>query len=105
MALSTHRLYRDDPYLTTFEADVLECLELAGQPAVVLDATFLQRFVREYKLIVSKNLGDHWVLAANAVFEQEWEQEDGETEKESVLEFTLGAAYRFTPNWSPRAQW
>lgn len=54
----------------------------------------------EYKLLVSKNLGDHWVLAANAVFEQEWEQEDGATEKESVLEFTLGAAYRFTPNWS-----
>jgi hypothetical protein len=54
----------------------------------------------EYKLIVSKNLGDHWVLAGNVSFEQEWEEEDGETEKESVLEFTLGAAYRFTPNWS-----
>ncbi|MFL6580002.1 MAG: DUF6662 family protein [Burkholderiales bacterium] len=54
----------------------------------------------EYKLIVSKNIGDKWVLAANATFEQEWEDEDGTTEKESVAEFTLGAAYRFTPNWS-----
>ena len=54
----------------------------------------------EYKLIVSKNIGDKWVLAANAVFEQEWEKEEGETEKESVLEFNAGVAYRFTPNWS-----
>ena len=54
----------------------------------------------EYKFIVSKNIADKWVLAANAVFEQEWEKEDGATKKESVLEFTLGAAYRFTPNWS-----
>ena len=34
------------------------------------------------------------------MIEQEWEKEDGATKKESVLEFTLGAAYRFTPNWS-----
>lgn len=54
----------------------------------------------EYKLIFSKNIGDKWVLAANAIFEQEWEKEDGVTEKESVLEFTFGAAYRFSPNWS-----
>ena len=54
----------------------------------------------EYKLIFSKNIGDTWVLAANAVFEQEWEQEHGETEKKSGLEFNAGAAYRFTPNWS-----
>ena len=54
----------------------------------------------EYKLIVSRNIGDKWVLAANAVFEQEWEKEDGETHKESVIEYLLGAAYRVTPNWS-----
>lgn len=54
----------------------------------------------EYKVIFSKMIADKWVLAANAVFEQEWEKEGGETEKESVLEFTAGAAYRFTPNWS-----
>lgn len=54
----------------------------------------------EYKLIFSKNLGDHWVFASNLNFEQEWEREDGETERESKFEFTLGAAYRITPNWS-----
>ena len=54
----------------------------------------------EYKLIVSKTIADKWVLAANAIFEQEWEKEDGVTEKESVAEFVLGAAYRLTPNWS-----
>ena len=54
----------------------------------------------EYKLIFSKMIADKWVLAANAVFEQEWEKEEGETEKESVLEFNAGVAYRFTPNWS-----
>lgn len=54
----------------------------------------------EYKILLSKNLGDHWVLAANAVFEQEWEREKGTTERESVLEFTAGAAYRLTPKWS-----
>lgn len=54
----------------------------------------------EYKLIFSKNVGDNWVLASNLNFEQEWEREDGETERESVFEWTLGAAYRITPNWS-----
>jgi hypothetical protein len=54
----------------------------------------------EYKVLLSKNLGDKWVLAANAVYEQEWEREEGATGKESVLEFTAGAAYRITPHWS-----
>ena len=54
----------------------------------------------EYKLLFSKNLGEKWVLAANAVYEQEWEQEEGKTQEESVLEFTLGTAYRLTPKWS-----
>lgn len=54
----------------------------------------------EYKLLLSKTLGDKWVLAANAVYEQEWESEEGETERESVLEFTAGVAYRLTPHWS-----
>ncbi|HZP88135.1 MAG TPA: hypothetical protein VFB54_15095, partial [Burkholderiales bacterium] len=69
--------------------------------ALYLEPTFAgnEREV-EYKLIFSKNVGDKWVLAANANFEQEWEKEEGETEKESVLEFTAGVAYRFTPNWS-----
>ena len=54
----------------------------------------------EYKLIFSKYIGERWVVAANAVFEQEWEKEHGATERESVLEFNAGAAYRITPNWS-----
>jgi uncharacterized protein YndB with AHSA1/START domain len=54
----------------------------------------------EYRLIFSKNVADRWVLAANATFEQEWDQQNGQTEKESVLEFTFGGSYRFTPNWS-----
>lgn len=54
----------------------------------------------EYKAILSKNIGDKWVLAANVSYEQEWEREEGETEQESVLEFTAGAAYRFNPHWS-----
>ena len=54
----------------------------------------------EEKLILSKNLGDYWVLAVNATVEQEWEREDGVTERESVAEFTAGAAYRITSHWS-----
>ena len=54
----------------------------------------------EYKVLVSKMLSDRWVLAGNVGFEQEWEREDGETKRESVLEFTAGVAYRFTPRWS-----
>ena len=54
----------------------------------------------EYKLLLSKTLADRWVLAANVTYEQEWEHEEGETEEESVLEFTAGGAYRLTPNWS-----
>jgi uncharacterized protein YndB with AHSA1/START domain len=54
----------------------------------------------EYKVLISKNLGDKWVLAANAVYEQEWEREGGSTEEEAVIEFTTGVAYRLTPKWS-----
>ena len=54
----------------------------------------------EYKVLLSKNLGDNWVLAANAVYEQEWGHEGGMTEREATLEFTAGAAYRLTPHWA-----
>jgi hypothetical protein len=54
----------------------------------------------EEKLILSKNIGDKWIVAANLSLEQEWEKEEGKTEKESVFELTLGTAYRFTPHWS-----
>jgi hypothetical protein len=54
----------------------------------------------EYKILLSKNIGDNWILAANAVYEQEWEHEEGVTKKEATLEFTAGVAYRLTPHWS-----
>jgi len=53
----------------------------------------------EGKLIVSKVIDDI-VLAANAEYEAEWEDEDGFTEKEAYLSFYLGVAYRFSPQWS-----
>ncbi len=54
----------------------------------------------EYKLLMSKNLGDRWVFAANVAFEQEWEHEEDMTKTESVFELTSGFAYRITPHWS-----
>lgn len=54
----------------------------------------------EEKIIVSKQLADRWVLAANATLEQEWEFEGSETVKEGTFEFTSGAAYRISPKWS-----
>ena len=54
----------------------------------------------EYKVLLSKNIGDSWVLAANASFEQEWKHEEGTTGKESVFELSSGVAYRITPHWS-----
>ena len=53
----------------------------------------------ESKLIVSKPIAD-WILAANAIYEAEWEREDGQTEREGTLEFVGGASYKLTPNWS-----
>ncbi len=53
----------------------------------------------EGKVIVSKNI-DNWVFASNAIYEAEWEKEDGESEEEAVLEFTAGASYKVTPQWS-----
>ena len=53
----------------------------------------------EVKLLLSKNI-DNVVLAANAIYEAEFEKEDGKTEKEAELQFTFGGAYKFNPNWS-----
>jgi opacity protein-like surface antigen len=69
--------------------------------ALYLEPTFNGNEIEfEQKVILSKNLGERWVLAANATVEQEWETEEGETEKESVFELSTGAAYRFTSHWS-----
>jgi len=53
----------------------------------------------EQKLVLGKNI-DRIVLAFNATAEQEWEFERDETERELVLEFTAGAAYRLTDHFA-----
>ena len=53
----------------------------------------------EGKILLSKEI-DNIILALNAIYEAEWEREDNRTEKEAVLEFTAGAAYKFDPKWS-----
>jgi len=55
----------------------------------------------EFKILGQKNFfDDRLVLAANAVFESEWENKaGGETEHASVLDLLLGASYRFAPSW------
>lgn len=53
----------------------------------------------EGKVILSKRI-DNWELALNAVYEGESEKEDGKHEREATTEFTGGAAYKFTNNWS-----
>ena len=54
----------------------------------------------EGKLLLSKWVAENWLLAANAIYEAEFEREDGHTEKEAELTFTSGASYRFLPKWS-----
>lgn len=46
----------------------------------------------EEKIVLGRVFGP-LVLAANLVAEEEWEFEDGETERETVLEETFGASY------------
>lgn len=53
----------------------------------------------EWKLLLSKNI-DSFILAANAIYEMEWEREGGHTEREAVAEFTLGASYKLSPQWA-----
>lgn len=54
----------------------------------------------EGKLILSSELGDSWVAAINAIYEAEWEFENGETEREASIGFTGGLAYKVSPQWS-----
>ena len=53
----------------------------------------------EEKLVFQKNISD-WTLVFNAIAEQEWEFEHGETEREAELAFTAGASYKLTPQWA-----
>lgn len=55
----------------------------------------------ETKLLVDKHLlDDRLILAANVVFEPEWEREDGEHSKELKNETLLAASYRVASRWS-----
>ena len=53
----------------------------------------------EGKILASKPV-DQFVFAFNAIYEAEWERENRQTEEEATLEFTFGAAYKITPQWS-----
>lgn len=53
----------------------------------------------EEKIIFSKS-SDNWTFAFNTVFEQEWENEDGETEEESKLKFTAGVSRKLGKEWA-----
>lgn len=56
----------------------------------------------EEKLILQKFFGpdERWNAVFNAVLEQEWEFEHGDTEEESVLEFTAGLSYKLNEHWA-----
>lgn len=54
----------------------------------------------EEKIILQKYFGEKWNVAFNTIFEQEWEFEGDETERESALNFTGGVSYELTPHWS-----
>lgn len=53
----------------------------------------------EGKILLSKAFRD-FVVAANAVYEAEWEREDGKTEREATLQLLAGVAYKLSPQWS-----
>jgi hypothetical protein len=57
----------------------------------------------EFKLLVQKNLlRDRLILGANANVEYAWIKDDARErwDRESALEFLLGASYRLSPQWS-----
>jgi len=64
------------------------------------EATFDSESIElEEKIVFQKNIGG-WTFVCNAVAEQEWEFEHGETEREATVEFTGGASYKLSPQWS-----
>jgi len=55
----------------------------------------------EFKLLLQNDLfDDRLVIAANANLEYVWSHQGSGWEQESALEFLLGFAYRFSPDWS-----
>lgn len=79
-----------------FLSPVLDPVGLAAYLEYTTDGTDNEL---EAKLIASKELGPI-VLAANGVYEMEWERENQRTEEEASLQFVLGAAYKLSPQWS-----
>ena len=57
----------------------------------------------EFKLILDKRMGN-FLTAFNAVIEPEWEYGPEETERETNVEFDLGAAYFLSPAFSLGAE-
>lgn len=53
----------------------------------------------EEKLVLGRQW-DTWHVAFDVTVEQEWEDEDGETEEESALEFNAGIARILSKEWS-----
>jgi hypothetical protein len=54
----------------------------------------------EFKLIMDRHfLDDKLILAANFVFEPEWERDGDERDKELKNEYSVGAAYGIAPGW------
>ncbi len=54
----------------------------------------------EFKLIVDKHLlNDKLILASNVMFEPEWERLNGGRSKELTNDYSVGASYRFLPEW------
>ena len=54
----------------------------------------------ESKILLSKPVTDKLTLAVNAVYEMEWEKENGEQEKEAEFEVDGGASYKVAPKWN-----
>jgi hypothetical protein len=73
-------------------------LGLYGEATLGLD-----EFEFEGKLLIDKQIGK-WLLAFNAVAENEWESEleagETQTSSELTVEFDLGIAYALHPQWS-----
>lgn len=59
-----------------------------------------EEFELEEKLIVSKNFGEKWTVAFNAILEEAWEFEADATEEKLELGLTAGVSYRLTPHWA-----
>ncbi len=58
----------------------------------------------EEKLLLSKNIGENWVLAFNAAVEQEWNLKHHGNDMEGKFEMDAGVAYKIIPQFSIGAE-